>query len=127
MQVHPDDEYAGLYENDNGKIEMWYVMDATDEASLIYGFEHPVTEELLRVAIDTGTLDKHLHRTSIKKGDLYFVPAGTVHGIGAGTLIAEIQESSNITYRVYDYDRVDKNGKKENFILIRLSESWKWA
>lgn len=112
VQVHPDDEYAEEFENDNGKTEMWYVVDATENASLIYGFEHPVTEELLRAAVARGTLDKHLHRTEIKKGDLYFVPAGTVHGIGAGTLIAEIQESSNVTYRVYDYDRVDKTGKK---------------
>lgn len=112
VQVHPDDDYARQYERQNGKTEMWYVLDATEDASLIYGFEHPVTEEILRKAAETGTLGKHLHKVKVNKGDLFYVPAGTVHGIGAGTLVAEIQESSNVTYRVYDYDRVDKNGNK---------------
>ena len=66
-----------------------------------------MTEEILRKAVDTGTLDKHLQKTQVHKGDTYFVPAGTVHGIGKGILVAEIQESSNVTYRVYDYNRVD--------------------
>ena len=74
--------------------------------------EAKVTEEILRHALETGTLDKHLQKVEVHKGDTYFVPAGTIHGIGRGILIAEIQESSNVTYRVYDYDRVDKNGKK---------------
>lgn len=112
VQVHPDDDYAKKYEHQNGKTEMWYVLKATEDASLIYGFEHPVTEEILKNAVETGTLGKHLHKEKVHKGDLFYVPAGTVHGIGAGTLVAEIQESSNVTYRVYDYDRVDKNGNK---------------
>ena len=112
VQVHPDDEYAQEHEGDNGKTEMWYVIDAEEGASLIYGFKHKVTEEILRHALETGTLDKHLQKAEVHKGDTYFVPAGTIHGIGRGILIAEIQESSNVTYRVYDYDRVDKNGKK---------------
>lgn len=110
VQVHPDDAYAREYEQQNGKTEMWYVLDADENASLIYGFEHPVTEEMLAQAVKEGTLDKHLHKVKVSKGDLYYVPAGTVHGIGAGTLVAEIQESSNVTYRVYDYNRVDKDG-----------------
>ena len=112
VQVHPDDDYARKYEHQNGKTEMWYVLDATEDASLIYGFEHPVNEGILRKAVETETLGKHLHKVKVHKGDLFYVPAGTVHGIGAGTLVAEIQESSNVTYRVYDYDRVDKNGNK---------------
>lgn len=112
VQVHPSDEYAREYEMDNGKTEMWYVIDADEDAHIIYGFQHEVTEEILRKAIRTGTLDKHLQKVSVHKGDTYLVPAGTVHGIGKGVLIAEIQESSNVTYRVYDYDRVDKNGRK---------------
>lgn len=112
VQVHPDDEYAQEHEGDNGKTEMWYVIDAKEGARLIYGFKHRVTEEILRKAMETGTLDKHLQKVEVHKGDTYFVPAGTVHGIGAGILMAEIQESSNVTFRVYDYDRVDKNGKK---------------
>lgn len=111
VQVHPDDDYAKTYENQNGKTEMWYIVDAEENASLIYGFEHPVTEEVLHEALESGTLDKHLQRVQVKKGEVYYIPAGTVHGIGAGTLIAEIQESSNVTYRIYDYDRLDKNGE----------------
>lgn len=112
VQVHPDDDYSLMHEQQNGKTEMWYVIDADEGASLIYGFKHKMTEDILRNAVETGTLDKHLQKVKVHKGDTYFVPAGTVHGIGKGILIAEIQENSNITYRVYDYNRVDKNGKK---------------
>ena len=112
VQVHPDDMYARVHEHQNGKTEMWYVVDAEEGASLIYGFAHPVNREILERAVATETLKKHLQKVPVKKGDVYYVPAGTVHGIGAGTLIAEIQESSNVTYRVYDYDRRDKYGKK---------------
>lgn len=112
VQVHPDDEYALEYEGQNGKTEMWYIIDADEGASLIYGFKHKVSKEILKRAIEKGELDKHLQKVEVHKGDLFFVPAGTVHGIGKGILLAEIQESSNVTYRVYDYDRVDKNGKK---------------
>lgn len=87
-------------------------MDAEEGASLIYGFQHKGTEEIFRKAVATGTLDKLLQKIEVHKGDVFFVPSGTVHGIGAGILIVEIQESSNVTYRVYDYDRIDKNGKK---------------
>lgn len=117
VQVHPDDVYARKYECQNGKTEMWYVMDADDGASLIYGFRHKVTEEILRNAVKTGKLDKHLQKVQVHKGDVFYVPAGTVHGIGSGILIAEIQESSNVTYRVYDYDRIDKNGNKRELHL----------
>ena len=112
VQVHPDDEYARQYENQNGKTEIWYVIDADEGASLIYGFQHKVTPEILKETVNTGTLDKHLQKVEVHKGDVFYVPAGAVHGIGAGILIAEIQESSNVTYRIYDYNRVDKNGKK---------------
>ena len=112
VQVHPDDIYAREHEHQNGKTEMWYVIDADEGANLIYGFRHKVTEQIIRDAIKTGTLDKHLQKVEVHKGDVFYVPAGTVHGIGAGILIAEIQESSNVTYRVYDYDRIDKDGKK---------------
>ena len=91
---------------------MWYIIDADDGASLIYGFKHKVSKEILERAIEKGELGKHLQKVEVHKGDLFFVPAGTVHGIGKGILLAEVQESSNVTYRVYDYDRVDKNGKK---------------
>ena len=112
VQVHPDDEYARDKEKDNGKTEMWYIIDADKGASLIYGFKHKVSKAILERAIEKRELDKHLQKVEVHKGDLFFVPAGTVHGIGKGILLAEVQESSNVTYRVYDYDRVDKNGKK---------------
>lgn len=119
VQVHPDDDYARANEHQNGKTEMWYVVEAEEGASLTFGFAHPVTEELLRASVAAGTLDKHLQKVSVHKGDLYYVPAGTVHGIGAGIILAEVQESSNVTYRVYDYDRTDKNGRKRDLHFDR--------
>jgi mannose-6-phosphate isomerase len=112
VQVHPDDDYALKHENQKGKTEMWYVLDAKPGATLVHGFAHNVTEHQLKNAIKTGTLSKHLQKVKVNKGDLFYIPAGTVHAIGAGILIAEIQENSNVTYRVYDYDRVDKDGNK---------------
>lgn len=112
VQVHPDDNYALEHENQNGKTEMWYVLDANEDATLIYGFCHNVDEKILKNASSSNTLDKYLNKVHVNKGDVFFVPAGTVHGIGAGCLIAEIQQSSNVTYRVFDYNRVDKTGKK---------------
>lgn len=111
VQVHPDDKYAKAHEDDNGKTEMWYVIDAKEGASLTYGFKHKVTEEILKNAVETGSLDKHLRKIEVHKGDVFYVPAGTVHGIGKGILLAEVQESSNVTYRVFDYSRIDKKGK----------------
>lgn len=111
VQVHPSDEYAAAHENGQlGKSEMWYVLDATSEASLVYGFSHDVTEEALRRSIKEGTLEKYLQKVKVQKDDVFYIEAGTVHAIGAGALIAEIQENSNLTYRLYDYNRVDKNG-----------------
>ena len=112
VQVHPNDEYARSYENQNGKTEVWYVLDAKPETTLVCGFAHDVTPEILKHAVETGTLDKHMQKVPVHKGDVFFIPAGTVHAIGAGALIAEIQESSNVTYRVYDYNREDKNGNQ---------------
>ena len=112
VQVHPDDEYAKKYEGQLGKTEIWYVLDARPGAEIIYGFRRRVTETEVRNAIANGTLDNLLNHVSVHSNDVFFIEAGTVHGIGAGCLIAEIQESSNLTYRLYDYDRADKNGLK---------------
>ncbi len=122
VQVHPNDEYAREHEHQNGKTEMWYVMDAKPGASLVYGFAHKVTAEQLKKAIQEGTLAKHLQKVAVHKGDVFFMPAGTVHAIGAGALIAEIQENSNVTYRVYDYDRVDKHGNKRELHFDKAVE-----
>lgn len=112
VQVHPDDDYARKYENGQlGKTEMWYVMDAAPDAQLVYGFSHDITKEQLRQSLKDGTVEKYLQKVKIQKDDVFFIEAGTVHAIGAGALIAEIQESSNLTYRLYDYNRVGKDGK----------------
>lgn len=112
VQVHPDDNYALKHEGQWGKTEMWYVLDATPNASLVYGFSRKVTATEIREAIETGTLERYLNRIPVRKGDIFFIEPGTVHAIGAGCLIAEVQESSNVTYRLYDYNRKDKNGKQ---------------
>lgn len=113
VQVHPDDEYAREHENGSlGKSEMWYVLDAKKDTKLVYGFCHDIKKEKLRQSIADGTIEKYLQKVPVRKDDVFYIEAGTVHAIGAGALIAEIQESSNLTYRLYDYNRVDKNGKK---------------
>jgi mannose-6-phosphate isomerase len=109
--VHPDDEYARKHENGSlGKSEMWYVLDAADNAKLIYGFKHDMNIHELKSSLQNGTIEKHLRKVEVKKNDVFFIEAGMVHAIGAGALIAEIQENSNVTYRLYDYGRTDKNG-----------------
>ena len=113
VQVHPTDAYAKKHENGQlGKTEMWYVLDASKDAKLVYGLKRDRTEEQMRKAIADGTLMKDLQWVPVKKDDLFFIEAGTIHAIGAGALVAEIQENSNLTYRLYDYDRVGKDGKK---------------
>lgn len=111
IQVHPDNEYAKRVENEFGKTEIWYVLDAEPDAQLVYGFKNKISSDEFKAAIENGTLMDVLNTVNVKKGDLFFIEAGTVHAIGKGTLIAEIQQNSNSTYRVYDYGRIDKNGK----------------
>lgn len=111
IQVHPDNDYAQRVEGEFGKTEIWYVLDATDDAQLIYGFKNEITSEQFKAAIEDNTLMDVLNTVNVKKGDLFFIEAGTVHAIGKGALIAEIQQNSNSTYRVYDYGRVGADGK----------------
>lgn len=113
VQVHPDDEYAFSHENGSlGKTEMWYVLDAEKDARIVYGFSRALDANIIRKSLENGTIEKYLQKVHVQKDDVFYIEAGTVHAIGAGTLIAEIQENSNLTYRLYDYDRVDKNGEK---------------
>lgn len=113
IQVHPSDEYAMEYENGQlGKTEMWYVLDASKDAKLVYGFNKDCTKQEIRNSIEDGTLLDKVQLVDVEKNDVFFIPSGTIHAIGAGVLVAEIQEASNITYRLYDYNRVDKDGKK---------------
>ena len=111
VQVHPSDDYALREEGSLGKTEMWYIVEAEEGAGIYLGFRQDVTEAELRAAIESGTLTDLLHFYRVKAGDCFFIPSGTVHAIGAGCLICEIQQNSNLTYRVYDYGRRDKNGK----------------
>ena len=122
VQVHPDDEYAMRIEHRLGKTEMWYVLDAKPTSTLVYGFKTDVNAEQVREAIGNGTITTMLNHVPIQKDDLFYIETGTVHAIGAGALIAEIQESSNITYRLYDYDRVGKDGKKRPLHIDRALE-----
>ena len=112
VQVHPDDGYAAKVEGQWGKTEMWYVLDSKKESSLIYGFNADTTADEVRERIEDGSIGELLNHVPVHKNDVFTVNPGTVHAIGAGCLIAEIQQSSNLTYRLYDYDRVDKTGKK---------------
>ena len=122
VQVHPDDEYAKKYEGELGKTEMWYVLDAKSNSNLIYGFNRDVDEAQIRGAIESGKIEQLLNHVEVHKNDLFYIEAGTVHAIGAGCLIAEIQESSNLTYRLYDYGRVDKNGKTRELHVDKALE-----
>lgn len=123
VQVHPDDEYAHNHENgQNGKSEMWYVLDAAPDAELIYGFYHDITEKQLRESLENGTVEKYLQKVRIRKNDTFFINAGTVHAICKGSLIAEIQQNSNLTYRLFDYDRTDKNGHKRELHIDKALE-----
>lgn len=110
VQVHPSDEYALTHENSFGKTEMWYIVEADEGAGIYLGFNRDVTAEEYERAIKENTLTDLLEFYSVKPGECYFIPAGTIHAIGAGCLICEIQQNSNLTYRVYDYGRRDKNG-----------------
>lgn len=110
VQVHPDDAYAARVEKDRGKTEMWYIVDAAPGAELILGLTENTTAEEFSRAVERGAFEHLLCRVPVTAGECYFIPAGLPHAIGAGILIAEIQQNSDLTYRVYDFDRRDANG-----------------
>lgn len=107
VQVHPDDEYAVIHENDSGKTESWYVLQADPGSYLIYG-HHAKSRQELADMIHEGRWDDLLRKVPVKKGDFFYVPAGTIHALTKGIVVIETQQSSDVTYRLYDYDRVDK-------------------
>ncbi len=111
VQVHPNDEYAQRVEGEFGKTEMWYIVDCDKGATLYYGFKKPITREKLKETIADNTVTDYLNKVPVKKGDVFFIPSGTIHAIGKGILIAEIQQNSNTTYRVSDYGRLGADGK----------------
>ncbi len=110
VQVHPNDTYAQTYENDLGKTEMWLILEAAPDAAIIYGFKLNMTREAFAEAIAASKIGDCLKSMDVKKGDVIYIPAGTVHAIGKGIMIAEIQQSSNATYRLYDFDRKNPDG-----------------
>lgn len=114
IQVHPDNRYALKNEGQYGKTEMWYVMDAGKDAFLYYGFKKEISKEEFARRIQEDTLLEVLNAVPVQKGDVLFIESGTIHAIGEDILIAEIQQNSNVTYRVYDYGRVGKDGKKRD-------------
>ena len=112
VQVHPSDAYALKNENSFGKTEMWYIVEAEEGAGIYLGFKQAVTQEEYEAAVKNHTLTDLLNFFEVKAGECYFIPSGTIHAIGKGCLICEIQQNSNLTYRVYDYGRKDKNGNE---------------
>ena len=111
IQVHPTEAYARRHENDNGKNEMWYIVDAEADAFIYVGFNCNTSRKEVARRVKDGSIVEILNKIPVHKGDSFFIPAGTVHAIGAGCLICEVQQTSNVTYRLYDYGRLDHDGK----------------
>ena len=111
VQLHPDDDLARKRHDSFGKTEMWYIVQADQDARLILGFNQRVDEALYQKSITSNSIIDILHSEKVKTGDAFFIAPGTVHAIGAGVLLAEIQQTSDITYRIYDWDRPDIDGK----------------
>lgn len=111
IQVHPDDEYALRVEDEKGKTEMWLILDTEPDAYIYAGFQHKLTKDEIRQRVSEGNLEDVLAKHAVHPGDFFFIPPGTVHAIGAGILLAEIQQNSDITYRLYDFDRIGSDGR----------------
>jgi len=111
VQVHPDDEYAADTPDKQGKTELWYVIDAEPDAEVVCGLKEELNQEQFRRAIQDGTLLDCLQRYKVKAGDVFFIEAGTIHSIGKGVLLAEIEQNSTTAYRIHDYGRVDEDGQ----------------
>lgn len=135
VQVHPDDEYAKIYENDSGKTECWYILEAKENASLICGIKQGLDKESFLNIIEQGNIENYLEKVSVKSGDMIYIPSGTVHAIEGGLKLIEVQQSSDLTYRMYDWGRdrevhieksldvidykgIKKGGKIENFTKL---------
>lgn len=121
IQVHPSNKLAKERHNSFGKNEMWFVMDSDDNAELIVGFEKEIDKEGYQKQLDNDTILDVMHHEKVKKGDTFYIPTGRIHAIGAGVLLAEIQQTSNITYRIYDYKRVDAKTGEERELHTELA------
>ena len=122
IQVHPSDEYALRVENEYGKTEMWYVLDCEPGAFLYFGVNREISRDEFKQRIENNTVLEVLNRVDVHPGDVFFIESGTVHAIGAGILICEIQQNSNCTYRVYDYDRRGADGKPRELHVEKALE-----
>lgn len=122
VQVHPNNEYALRVEGEYGKTEMWYIVDCDEGAELLYGFKGSISKEEFERRIKDNTLLEVTNSVPVHKGDVFFIEAGTLHAIGKGILIAEIQQNSNTTYRIYDYGRVGADGKPRQLHIDKAVE-----
>ena len=122
VQVHPNNEYAQRVEGEYGKTEMWYIVDCDPGAELLYGFKHDISKEEFERRIKDNTLLEVTNSVKVHKGDVFFIESGTLHAIGKGILIAEIQQNSNTTYRIYDYGRVGADGKPRQLHIDKAVE-----
>ncbi|MDD6276896.1 MAG: class I mannose-6-phosphate isomerase [Clostridia bacterium] len=122
IQVHPDDEYAMRVEGEYGKTEAWYILDCDDDAELILGFNKNVSKEEFKEAAQNGDIMNICNRIKVKKGDLFFIESGTMHAICKGILLAEVQQNSNTTYRIYDYGRLGKDGKPRELHVDKAAD-----
>ena len=123
VQLHPNDILAKKRHDSFGKTEMWYIMHADKGSRLILGFKDGVTKATYETALQDKKLLETLNEVPVKKGDTYFLPTGTVHAIGSGILLAEVQQTSDVTYRVYDWDRVDENGNERDLHVAEALEA----
>lgn len=122
VQVHPGDVYAREKEGCSGKTEMWYVLDCEPGAYLYYGLKHKISPNEFLKRIKNGTITEVCQKVPVKRGDVFYIPAGLVHAIGKGITVLEVQQSSNITYRVYDYQREDSNHQKRKLHIEQAAE-----
>ncbi len=122
IQVHPDDEYALRVEKEFGKNEMWYVLDAEPGSFLYYGVNKEITKEEYRTRVENNTFLDVLNKVEVKKGDCFFIEAGTIHALGEGIIICEVQQNSNTTYRVYDFGRVGVDGNPRELHIDKAVE-----
>ncbi|MEG0379906.1 MAG: class I mannose-6-phosphate isomerase, partial [Eubacterium sp.] len=122
IQVHPNDAYAQRVEHSLGKTEMWIVLECEPEAFLYYGVNEHLSPEAFQAHIENNTVESVLNRVPVKKGDVFYIEAGTIHAIGAGIVICEIQQNSDTTYRVYDFNRTDDRGNKRELHIQKAAE-----
>ncbi|GAA0785236.1 type I phosphomannose isomerase catalytic subunit [Hathewaya limosa] len=123
IQVHPDDQYAKVVEHDRGKNECWYILSANKDAFLYCGLKHEISEQELNQILYNGKIEKYLNKVFVKPGEFIYIPSGVIHAIGGGVKLLEIQQNSNITYRIYDYNRGRELHVKKASDVIRLEKN----